>query len=215
MRIIEFSLFEWTAGIWGIVWSCVHDDRAEQRDMLAAVLVEAAYMGVSGACSCRNLGAALPSLAQLIPLGRDLQHPQQLERQAHNGNQSVPSQGVPRTAESPPGTRSNGVQGSEAPHVAQHASPTVGSEAPGSSRKRPAEASPEASGSPFKRQQMERGMAAQLAVSSAAPAGNVASLMTNLEQEVRAHPGLLGCFRVCISNLPQLFTITQVMKLLC
>lgn len=201
--------------MWGIIWSCVHDDSAEQRDMLAARLVEAAYKGVSGACSCRNLGAALPSLTQLIPPGRDLQHPQQLEQHAQNGTQSIPSQEVTHTTESPHGIRSNGMQGSEAPHVAQHASPTVGSEAPGGSRKRPAEASPEASGSPFKRQQMERGMAAQLAVSSAVPAGNVASLMTNLEQEVRAHPGLLVCFRVCISNLPQHFTITQVMKLLC
>lgn len=148
---------------------------AQQRDMLAAKLVEAAYLGVSSAASCRDLGAPLPALSALTH-----QHPQQLEPYAHNG---ISSPGP--VNESLERDRSKGGPGSEGVPGPQHASPQGGSEALDGTRKRRAEAPPELPGSQPKRQQIEQGPAEQLAVSSAAPAGNVASLMTNLEQEVR------------------------------
>ncbi len=172
---------------------------AQQRDMLAAKLVEAAYLGVSSAASGRDLGAPLPALSALTH-----QHPQQLEPYAHNGitSHGPMFESLERDRSTSHGPGSEGVPGP------RHASPQGGSEAVDGTRKRRAEAPPESPGSQPKRQQTEQGPAEQLAVSSAAPAGNVASLMTSLEQEVWpvSHSK---------SNCPRLGDITQTNQAAC
>lgn len=168
--------------------------RAEQRDLLAAKLLEAAYEGVGGASTSRNLGPALPRLTALVHLvathGADLQHQSSVQQpEGHTMNCS--GTGISRGSSSMQimdtwhRDRSNNMP--EGTSLWQN-SPTGATEAT-NSRKRQSEEYPgDVMGSQTKRQQTEIGpelpVSAQLAVSSMAPTSNVASLMTNLEQEV-------------------------------
>ncbi|BDA48640.1 hypothetical protein COCOBI_12-3210 [Coccomyxa sp. Obi] len=169
--------------------------RAEQRDLLAAKLLEAAYQGVGGASTSRDLGHPLPRLTALVQLvathGADVQHHssvQQPEGHTMNSTGTGPSRGSCSMQITDTWGRDRGNNLPEGTSLWQN-SPMGVTEATNSSRKRQAEGCPgDGMGSQPKRQQTEHGaklpVSAELAVSSAAPTSNVASLMTNLEQEV-------------------------------
>ena len=177
---------------------CACCTRGDQRDLLAAKLLEAAYEGVGSASSSRDLGADLPRLTALVqlvaPHEARLQHQssaQQPEDHTMNGIGTGPNPGScsMQTTNGWNRDHSNNLSGSET--ISPWQSSQMGAtEAPNSSRKRQADEYPgDVMGSQPKRQQTVRDprppISADLAVSSTAPTtSNVASLMTNLEQEV-------------------------------
>ncbi|CAL8463495.1 g3029 [Coccomyxa elongata] len=169
--------------------------RAEQRDLLAAKLLEAAYEGVGSASTSRDLGPTLPRLTALVQLiathGAHLQRQssvQQPEEHTVNGYGTGPNRGSCSMQITDTWDRDQSNNLPEGTFLWQN-SPMGATEATNSSRKRQAEEyTGDVMGSRPKRQQTEHGpnlpVSAEMAVSSTAPTSNVASLMTSLEQEV-------------------------------
>lgn len=188
--------------------------RAEQRDILAAKLLEAAYLGLRSALSSGpDMGFSLPSLAALAQLtDPPSPHMQELvqhqQQSAHNGMHSTSVQrpsalSAGQQAEvhesQPSGTRSDSGVGAQDPEHTSLAPAQRASEMVNGSLKRRAESStrlPDQN----KRQRAESGLPDLSTDSSpAARISNSASLVVHLEQEVN------GPTTFDLSSKPRLF----------
>ncbi len=187
--------------------------RAEQRDLLAAKLLEAAYEGLGCASTSRDLGPALPRLTALVQLiathGANLQRQSSVQQPVEHtvdGYGTGPNRGScsMQMTDNWDRDRSNNLP--EGTSLWQN-SPMGATEATNSSRKRQAEEYPgDLMGSQPKRQQTEHGpVSAEVAVSSTAPTSNVASLMTSLEQEVA-----LSSQSTTALNVPALVSVCSI-----